>query len=41
MKTIIVITLAAMFSWAWATKDEPENMTLGDCYQEGEAWFCR
>ena len=42
MKTIVAFTLAAMFTWAWASKEEPENMTLGACYQgEGEVWICR
>lgn len=41
MKTIVALALAAMFTWAWASKEEPENMTLGNCYQEGQNWFCR
>ncbi len=41
MKAIIVIALIAMFSWAWASKEEPEDMMLGGCYTEGQDWFCR
>jgi len=41
IEVIIIVALITMFSWSWASKDEPENMTLGDCYQEGQNWFCR
>jgi len=43
MKTIIAIALVAAFTWAWASKNEPENMTLstGGCFQgENGAWVC-